>query len=157
MLLTVEKRTGRSLVSDELFDRLTRRIAREHPELAADVPARIVDQALAFLGACATTTERIGPTELVDLGWHAFLLHTREYADFCQRVAGRFIHHEPEPDSDEPRPAAPEPIGAPIARTVAAITAGGFALDHPLWAGSAADCDKKCSQCHAGCHNSPTR
>ncbi|MGK5673099.1 glycine-rich domain-containing protein [Micromonospora sp. URMC 106] len=156
MLLTVDKtRTGRTLVPDELFDRLTARIAYEHPELAPELPARIMDQALAFLGACAVTVEPLGPTDLVDIGWHTFILHTHDYAEFCDRLAGRFIHHEPEPVPDDRRPSAPEPVGAPISRTVAAITAAGFALDAPLWATHVADCNSKCHQCHAGCHDSP--
>lgn len=157
-MLTIDRiNTGRALVSDELFAQLTARIARDHPELAQDLPARIMDQALAFLAACATATEPLGPSDLVDIGWHTFILHTLEYADFCQRIAGRFIHHQPEPAPDEPRPSAPEPIGAPISRTVAAITAAGLALDHELWGGPAADCNSKCTQCHAGCTDSPTR
>ena len=27
--------------------------------------------------------------------WHAFILHTREYMDFCQRHFGHYFHHEP--------------------------------------------------------------
>ncbi|MBQ1027481.1 hypothetical protein [Micromonospora sp. C95] len=152
-MLTIDRvGTGRALVSDELFAQLFARIAHDYPELAPDLPASILDQALAFLGTCATTTGLLGPSDLVDIGWHTFILHTREYADFCQRVAGRFIHHQPEPTSEEP-PSGPEPIGAPISRTVAAITAAGFAVDHELWGGRVADC----TQCHAGCTDSPTR
>ncbi|SCG67856.1 glycine-rich domain-containing protein [Micromonospora coxensis] len=157
MLLTSTTRTGRELISEQLFDQLTARIARDHPDLDSDLPPRILDQALAFLGACALTIEPIGPSELVDIGWHTFILHTRDYADFCHRIAGRFIHHQPEPTSDDPQPSSPEPIGAPIARTVSAITAAGFALDQVLWGGTAAECGTKCSQCHAGCTDSPTR
>ncbi|WP_192902204.1 glycine-rich domain-containing protein [Micromonospora globbae] len=156
-MLTVERiSTGRTLVSDELFTQLTGRIARDCPGLAADLPARIMDQALAFLAACANATEPLGPSDLVDIGWHTFILHTREYADFCERIAGRFVHHQPDPPSDDAGPTAPEPLGAPISRTVAAIRAAGFALDQELWGGVTADCSSKCSQCHAGCHNSPT-
>ncbi|GIJ79239.1 hypothetical protein SAMN05443287_11083 [Micromonospora phaseoli] len=152
-MLTIDRvGTGRALVSDELFAQMTARIAHDRPELAPDLPARILDQALAFLGTCATATGPLGPSDLVDIGWHTFILHTREYADFCQRIAGWFIHHQPEPTSEEP-PSGPEPIGAPISRTVAAITAAGFAVDHELWGGRVADC----TQCHAGCTDSPTR
>lgn len=27
--------------------------------------------------------------------WHAFILFTRKYAQFCDEVAGRFVHHAP--------------------------------------------------------------
>ncbi|MEU1751148.1 hypothetical protein ABZ436_00585 [Micromonospora matsumotoense] len=40
-----------------------------------------------------------------------------------------------------------------ISRTVSAIVAAGFTLDHPLWVGVATEC----TQCHAGCTDSPTR
>ncbi|TYC07138.1 hypothetical protein FXF53_00585 [Micromonospora sp. WP24] len=156
-MLTIDRvSTGRALVSDELFAQLTVRIARDHPELAPGMPPRILDQALAFLAACATSTEPLGPSDLVDIGWHTFILHTREYGAFCQRIAGGFIHHQPDPPSEETGPAVPEPLGTPISRAVSAITAAGFAIDLELWTGAAADCDAKCSQCHAGCHNSPT-
>jgi SAM-dependent methyltransferase len=36
-----------------------------------------------------------GPARRGRQGWHAFILHTDDYAEFCQRVAGRFIHHLP--------------------------------------------------------------
>ena len=32
----------------------------------------------------------------VDEVWHAHILLTRRYAEFCQAVRGSFIHHEPE-------------------------------------------------------------
>jgi hypothetical protein len=54
MLLTIDKVSiGRALVPNELFARLTARIAQDHPELAADLPARIMDQALARFSAPA--------------------------------------------------------------------------------------------------------
>lgn len=31
----------------------------------------------------------------VDRLWHTFITFTREYAAFCEQVAGRFIHHVP--------------------------------------------------------------
>jgi len=31
----------------------------------------------------------------VDELWHMFLIFTKPYSDFCETVAGRFIHHSP--------------------------------------------------------------
>jgi len=28
--------------------------------------------------------------------WHNFILFTREYIEFCEHIAGRYIHHTPE-------------------------------------------------------------
>jgi hypothetical protein len=41
------------------------------------------------------------PTKLVDLIWHAHILHTREYVSFCNEVAGGYIHHKPYIYTDE--------------------------------------------------------
>ncbi len=32
---------------------------------------------------------------IIDELWHTFILHTQEYADFCERYLGFFIHHSP--------------------------------------------------------------
>src|SRR5690349_11490514 len=109
--------TGRSLVSSGLFARLADRITAEHPELAPGTPARIMDQALAFLGTCAVATLPVGPSEAVDIGWHTFVLYTIEYAEFCDRIAGRFLHHVP---NDDP---AASPARVKLGDVVAAITA----------------------------------
>lgn len=142
--------TGRSLISAELFGRLSRRLVIEE-KLNRELADRIVDQALAFLSACATNTgDPLAPSELVDLGWHTFLLHTKDYAAFCDRIAGRFLHHVP---SDEDDPAAHgEAAAATRARTVSAIETAGFILDNDLWP-RAASLD--CTGCHQGCHDDP--
>jgi hypothetical protein len=33
----------------------------------------------------------------VDELWHAHILHTKKYADDCQKVFGHFLHHDPQP------------------------------------------------------------
>jgi len=38
-------------------------------------------------------------SEIVDEVWHTFILFTKEYADFCNKVMGKFIHHEPNVDA----------------------------------------------------------
>ncbi|WP_244170147.1 glycine-rich domain-containing protein [Amycolatopsis tolypomycina] len=142
---TVNERNGQDLVPDELFERLVDRISREH-QVGWEYAARIMDQALAFLGTCAHSTEPLAPSDVVDIGWHTFLLYTREYAGFCERVAGRFIHHEPAdtglvPASRTPREAA--------SRTIIAVRLAGFAVDLPLWTVPA-----DCHQCTQGCTHS---
>lgn len=36
------------------------------------------------------------PSVVVDDMWHEMVLHTREYAEFCDSAFGRFLHHTPE-------------------------------------------------------------
>jgi hypothetical protein len=35
------------------------------------------------------------PSQIADDLWHEFILHTREYQDFCKRAFGGFLHHTP--------------------------------------------------------------
>jgi hypothetical protein len=35
------------------------------------------------------------PSKAVDDAWHAFILSTRAYREFCARAFGRFLHHTP--------------------------------------------------------------
>ncbi|MQY04757.1 glycine-rich domain-containing protein [Actinomadura macrotermitis] len=134
----------RSLISPELLARLAGRIASE--QICTEQHAeQVMLQALGFLKACALNPGAgLAPSEAVDIGWHTFILHTREYADFCQRVAGRFIHHTPADPGESPHQA--EAIGS----TVAAMRAAGIEVDTALWVPVS-----KCSQCYAGCANDP--
>jgi len=139
---TTQDLAGRDLISDGLFARLTKRIVSDD---GGDLSTaeRVVDQALAYLATCARTTEPLSPSRMVDLGWHTFILYTREYAAFCQRVAGRFIHHVPS-DSGPPTPTA-----GSRERTVAAIRAAGYRIDPDLWTSTGT-----CTQCSEGCTHS---
>jgi hypothetical protein len=133
----------RDLISPGLFDRLALRVADDENTDPATA-ARIVGQALAFLAACAANPEtRLAPSELVDAGWHAFILHTADYAEFCDKIAGRFLHHAPTAPGDD---AGPEAVGAAIE----AMRAAALPVDTALWVPAA-----KCSQCYAGCTSDP--
>jgi hypothetical protein len=134
----------RELIAPGLFSELTDRVATVdgHDQ---DTAERIIEQALTFLLACARYPDgHLSPSEKVDVGWHAFILHTAEYAEFCERVAGRFIHHRP----GNPAWAASgrQTIGA----TIAAIRDAGLHVDPDLWVPRA-----ECSQCYQGCADDP--
>ncbi|MEV0734342.1 hypothetical protein [Polymorphospora sp. NPDC050346] len=93
----------------------------------------------------------LSPSTLVDIGWHTFLLYTREYAAFCDRIAGGFIHHEPEDGTEWPAVPVHEPVEARRI-TITAMRAAGYHVDLPLW-----NMKADCTQCHQGCHDSPAR
>jgi hypothetical protein len=38
---------------------------------------------------------RLTPTPLMDLFWHAHILDTMSYAEDCEEILGRFMHHVP--------------------------------------------------------------
>lgn len=110
-----------------MFDRLVARVMADNGD---DQPTatRITEQALAFLAACAADPGAgLAPSPEVDKGWHAFILHTADYADFCDRVADRFIHHLPDERGEEDS-------GAGVPATVAAMRALGLSVDADPWA-----------------------
>jgi hypothetical protein len=145
--------TGRSLISSALFDQLASRIVADE-KLNRDLAERIVDQALAFLSACATNTGApLAPSELVDIGWHTFILHTRDYGTFCERIAGRFLHHVPTDENDPS--ASGEAAHTTLLRTVASIKRAGYAIDPALWPTAGGKCNVNCSQCKNGCSDDP--
>lgn len=142
--------TGRAWVHESLFDRLATRIVRDH-ELPRSMAERIMDQAIAFLVASAANPlEQLAPSELVDIGWHTFILHTRDYREFCLRIThGSFIDHVPTEDGD-PRGRG-EQARSTLTRTLCAILDCGLAIDGELWP----TVTGQCSQCHQGCTDSP--
>ena len=38
---------------------------------------------------------KLAPTDLMDKAWHTHILDTRRYAEDCQAIFGRFLHHQP--------------------------------------------------------------
>lgn len=153
MTITLDRPTETTnpltLLDTDLADRLTRRITTDHPHIDQATASRIVGQAAAFIAASGRQLgQSLAPSKLVDYGWHAFILHTVDYAAFCQQTVGRFVHHVPT-DEDETLPGGKQ---ATRERTLAAITAAGYTVDAELWQTTG-----DCSQCHAGCHNSPKK
>jgi hypothetical protein len=151
-ILTAEPTTTdpANLIDVELFERLVTRIVEDE---GADrsYAERIMRQTLVFLNACANNPKTpLSPTKAIDVGWHTFILHTADYAEFCHRIAGRFIHHNPI-RTDDIR------SGTALSRTVHLARATGYPVDTQLWTVDSANCDNesKCNQCHAGCYDSP--
>lgn len=72
---------------------LTETIAREHEQ-----------ELKRFLAMCALNPNaQYGMKGPIDELWHTFLIFSKDYAQFCDHVAGRFIHHVPESGDEKPR------------------------------------------------------
>lgn len=57
---------------------------------------RLWSELTAFLRACASSGEPLRPpSRRVDDLWHQFILFTREYHAFCERIGG-YVHHVPD-------------------------------------------------------------
>lgn len=150
-MTTAQKRIAtdaRTLISTELRETLVDNMRAKFPQLTEEKAARGVGQMLAFLAACAYSEKPLSPSPLVDDFWHAFLLHTKAYREFCEENFGRFLDHQPGYLDPE------EHGGGKVlrARTVDAITLAGYEIDMEFWP----ELDlAECSQCHANCSDSP--
>jgi hypothetical protein len=137
-LLVARPLAGDAALDDVLRARLVGRIAKDNG-LPVDLAERILGQALVFLRLCAAQPHgAFAPSCLVDVGWHTFMLYTRDYAQFCERIAGRFIHHNP---ADEP--GVQYPRGG-MARTVQALRERGLPVDDELWITATDQCSVPC-------------
>ncbi|QFG25409.1 hypothetical protein [Actinomadura sp. WMMB 499] len=140
MTVTVQAptRNPRELISSELFGQLTSRLASEH-EISNEHAERIMEQALSFLQACAENPGvPLAPPFEVDWGWHMFIIHTKAYAAFCDRVAGRFMHHEPADGMEDG--------GEAIQRTAAVMRVTGLPVDEDMWSPAGTGCTNTCHQ-----------
>jgi hypothetical protein len=71
------------------------RYAEEH-DLPIDIAAEHAFELKRYLALCAAhPNEGFGMRGPIDEVWHTFILFTQDYAEFCNQVAGRFLHHEP--------------------------------------------------------------
>ena len=87
--------THEDLISEGFRNRFIARVMRDH-QINKELAERIINGTLKFLNLCVDYPEQsFAPYKQIDIGWHTFLLYTREYADFCSKIAGRFIHHAP--------------------------------------------------------------
>lgn len=138
--LSSDTRTGRSLVGDDLFGSLAHFVATHFGQEAGQAE-RIADQALAFVATASTATVPMVPSDDVDHGLHAFILHTKDYADFCGAHAGRFLHHNPKPGGRRTLEA--------VQASAQAMKAARFMVLDDLWTlngENAAQCDSDCGR-----------
>jgi hypothetical protein len=87
-----------------------RKLGRESPGVSWDPVERGLRE---WLICCAYRRRRplAMPSRAVDFVWHAFILDTAAYRDFCDHAYGRFLDHFPE-GSDGDAPSAYETVWA---------------------------------------------
>lgn len=129
----------KQMMDSQLWERIVDRIIVEE-DMERSLAERILNDALAFMLLCAANPQgRFSPSKLVDVGWHNFILYTREYMAFCEKIAGSYIHHAP-------FDAAGVDYGSGhVVATVEALKLHGISFDQSLWRGLHADCDGSCS------------
>lgn len=67
------------------------------PDLDSAQEQRVFEGLRDYFILCAQARGRFVsmPSQVADDAWHAFILHTRYYQDFCHKALGRFLHHTP--------------------------------------------------------------
>lgn len=68
-------------------------------DVAMEEAVRLFAELDKFL-RCASNS-RQSPSRTIDEAWHVFILHTREYSDYCSSQFGCFVHHVPFPISSK--------------------------------------------------------
>lgn len=90
---------------------VVRRFQKEHPEKADRAEAIFTDLMRFFWGTKKHTLDQKARPEDAELDfvfimdddmreidqmWHVFLLYTRDYAHYCERYFGEYLHHQPD-------------------------------------------------------------
>lgn len=119
----------RTLLTPTAFGSVVATVIDNNSGMEEATAERIVAEALKFMHAAARfPTVRTTPSNVVDEGWHALILHTKVYEKLCDRL-GRFVHHWPErPDPERHDEQA-------LAHTVTLIEQAGHTVDRELWMG----------------------
>lgn len=73
-----------------LVDRLEKKL-----NLTRAAAQQLFEDTKKFLYLAALHVEPVAPSAEIDEGWHAFILFTREYEQFCKQYFGFFVHHAP--------------------------------------------------------------
>jgi hypothetical protein len=80
---------------------LSAQVAEQHPHLDRDRVAIVLDGLRHYFLMCVVNqSERsrypVGmPSRVVDYAWHAFIVMTVAYEEFCLGAFGRYLHHTP--------------------------------------------------------------
>ncbi|HEY9104484.1 hypothetical protein [Chitinimonas sp.] len=93
-----QQTAGKRFIETYVFPAsLEQKLADRYPMLDAR-GRKQVEQGLRqfFAISLLARGQRLGmPSQAVDMLWHEFILHTRNYQHFCRRAFGRFLHHTP--------------------------------------------------------------
>lgn len=134
------------LIANSLWSRLVSRVSKDH-ELDFSTSEEIINATLDFLKMCADYPgNRFSPSKPIDIGWHTFLMYTRDYASFCDRYAGRMIHHVPNDDPDN------QNLRGGVQRTVEFMRENGVKFNENMWpvdenGSCTVDCTDNCHTC----------
>ena len=89
--------TVESRINEESLD-LIRCKMNDTPELGLDgeeVEMAVEEYRRFLVLKMENPSVKLAPTGLMDKAWHTHILDTRRYAEDCEAMFGRFLHHHP--------------------------------------------------------------
>lgn len=124
------------------FTAILGRVAKENPSWSTERLETALSEYQKWMSMCAIMPGvKLGMcSQDVDEVWHAHILYTRDYACFCESVAGRFIHHQPTSDEEMEQGDITSSVNTRILLKFC------FGKLSEVWQG--AECDEKCRKCH---------
>lgn len=92
-----DRRRARLIDSYQFPDRIRQKVLGRYSHLGEADSRRVMAGLREYFHLCLGAQGRLVamPSQAVDLAWHEFILHTRQYQAFCNRAFGRFVHHTP--------------------------------------------------------------
>ncbi|MBD8893260.1 hypothetical protein [Roseibium litorale] len=76
---------------------------KNHPDYSEEKLSRIETEFRRFFEVCGSHNVNYGTIDTIDELFHTFILHTKEYVDFCNKAFGEYIHHTPKSIQEEPK------------------------------------------------------
>ena len=93
----ITQKRARFIDSYEFPDKVKEGVLKAHPHLSRAQANRVTETLREYFHVCNEAGRSFisMPSDAVDTAWHEFILFTRQYADFCDKAFGRFLHHTP--------------------------------------------------------------
>ena len=107
-----------------------------HDGLDEEFAKRIRPEFLRFVALRQQFDGTLVPSESIDKFWHAFILYTEEYTEFCERHLGGYMHHRPQDHF-----ASTAAISIASRRTMEHLNEMFQDYDRSVWSKSAICCD----------------
>lgn len=74
-----------------------RAVREQYPQLGDAEVKQVLDGLRSYFHLCLNGQRQLlaMPSQAVDVAWHAFILDTRAYTQFCHKTLGHYLHHVP--------------------------------------------------------------
>jgi len=98
--------SGRDKFIDEYIfsESLFGKVLLAYPDLRKDNLKLVENSLRQYFRICRKAKRQmvVMPSQIVDVAWHAFILHSKEFHDFCKAAFGYQLHHRPFSKTDTP-------------------------------------------------------